>query len=379
MGVFIGVIIGLIALTVLVVLHEIGHAYQAKRCGVVIEEFGIGLPPAVWKKKLKNGITFSINWLMFGGFVKLKGEYDEAKKKGDYGASTFLQKTKILFAGVTANWIAAAILLTFLSLFGMPKILSNQFYLKNDASTITKPVEAVSVSSGSAADKAGIKSGDYIIKFNNTKVKTDEQLLDLLDENKGKSVSILYRRNGTDYKTQVNLGTNITKGYLGVGLGQRQYIRSTWSAPIVGIVTTAQFTWETLGGLGNMLVNLSTSIAEKFSPDKNVRDNGSEKLKNVGDSVAGPIGIIGTIFPAASHAGFAQIILLTAVISISLAVMNILPIPALDGGRWITMAIFKLFRKKLTIKREESIQTFGFLVMMGLIILVTILDVKKLF
>ena len=109
MGLIFGIIIGLIILVLLVVAHELGHAIVAKRNGVVVEEFGVGLPPTAWKKKLKNGVLFSLNWLPLGGFVKLQGENDAARKKGDYGAATFMKKTKILFAGVTVNWLIAVV------------------------------------------------------------------------------------------------------------------------------------------------------------------------------------------------------------------------------------------------------------------------------
>jgi regulator of sigma E protease len=95
--------------------------------------------------------------------------------------------------------------------------------------------------------------------------------------------------------------------------------------------------------------------------------------------VAGPIGILGTIFPAAEQAGLTQLIFLTAIVSLTLAVMNALPIPALDGGRWFTMALFRLLKKPLTKEIEEKIQTVGFMVLMGLIIVVTVADVGKLF
>src|SRR5690606_35259252 len=108
----IGVVTGLLILVFLVVLHELGHAIVARRNGVVVEEFGIGFPPRAWKRKLKNGILFTLNWLPLGGFVKLQGEYDSADKKGDYGAASFWQKTKIILAGVLINWLIAAILLS---------------------------------------------------------------------------------------------------------------------------------------------------------------------------------------------------------------------------------------------------------------------------
>ena len=106
------VAIGLFVLVILVVLHELGHAVAARRNGVVVEEFGIGFPPRAWAKKLKNGVLFSLNWLPLGGFVKLQGENDSATKKGDYGAASMWAKTKILLAGVLANWVTAVILFT---------------------------------------------------------------------------------------------------------------------------------------------------------------------------------------------------------------------------------------------------------------------------
>ena len=132
-----GIILGLLILVFLVVVHELGHAIVARRNGVVVEEFGIGFPPKAWGKKLKNGVLFTLNWLPLGGFVKLQGEHDAANKKGDYGAASFWQKTKILLAGVGINWIVAALLLTVLAWTGLPKVLPDQFTVASDT-TVTK-------------------------------------------------------------------------------------------------------------------------------------------------------------------------------------------------------------------------------------------------
>src|SRR5690606_26174746 len=122
MDVVVGVIIGLIILSILVALHELGHALAALKSGVVVQEFAIGFPPRAWAKKLKNGVVFSLNWLPLGGFVRFRGVYDSASDKGDYGAASYLQKTGILVAGVAMNWAVAALLLTVLTLVGLPKI-----------------------------------------------------------------------------------------------------------------------------------------------------------------------------------------------------------------------------------------------------------------
>jgi regulator of sigma E protease len=122
-----------------------------------------------------------------------------------------------------------------------------------------------------------------------------------------------------------------------------------------------------------------SGIFLQFSPNETTRDQANANLQEVSESVAGPVGILGTIFPQAEKAGLTQIVFLTAIISLTLAVMNALPIPALDGGRWFVTALFKLLKKPLTKEREEKIQTTGFLILIGLVVLVTIADVTKLF
>lgn len=356
------IIVGLVILVFLVVGHEFGHAIQARRSGVIVEEFGVGLPPRALKRRLKNGVLLTLNWLPLGGFVKLQGEYDAADKKGDYGATTFLQKTKILLAGVLINWIIAAILLTILALTGLPKVLPNQVTIPGDTTIISQPVKIVSLIKNRAAAKSNIRVGDTIVRFAGYEVPTVDRLLELIKQEKGQKVTVIFDRNGLERSTIVTLGSNSTNGIFGAGLGQRQLIMATWSAPFVGVATTAQFTWATIQGLGGLIGNIASS-----------------GLKTVGDSVAGPIGILGTMFPTAIQDGLTQLVFLTALISLSLAVMNILPIPALDGGRWLMMTIFRLSKKKLTKEREEKIQVVGSLMIMALVILVTISDVAKLF
>lgn len=370
---------GLFILVLLVVAHELGHAMSARRNGVVVEEFGVGLPPQAWKKKLKNGIIFSINWLPLGGFVKLQGENDAADKKGDYGAATFFQKTKILLSGVLMNWLVAAVLFTVLAFVGLPKIIPNQISIPNDTVVIGGPVEIAGITKNYPADNAGLKSGDKIIRFSGQEVSDVDRLLALIAQNKGDSVVVVYSRDGAEKNVVVNLKDDANKEIFGAGIGQREMIKATWSAPFVGVATTAQFTWATVQSVGDMVGSLISNLVLQLNFDSKVRDTASQELKKVGDGVAGPIGIIGTIFPEARQAGPTQLIFLTAIISLSLAVMNILPIPALDGGRWFTMAIFKLSKKKLTVEIEEKIQTIGFMVLMGLVVLVTFADVAKLF
>lgn len=379
MDLLVGIIVGVIILTFLVVVHELGHAITARRNGVVVEEFGIGFPPRAWGKKLKNNILFTINWLPLGGFVKLQGENDSASKKGDYGAATFWQKTKILLAGVMMNWLAAIVILSFLALIGLPKLFDGQYYLPNDANISKGQVEIAYVGKDSPAEKAGIKVGDKIVSFAGQDIESSDDLTKKSADEHGKNVEIAYIRN--DKKSVVNAQINEknvdNKGYFGVTTNQRTTIQSTWSAPIVGTVVTAQLTGLTLQGLGSMVGNAVSGFFMQFSPDKTTQKQAHQKLDEAGNSVAGPVGIFGILFPAANKAGIVYVLLIAAVISVSLAVMNILPIPALDGGRWFVTGLFRLMKKPLSKDLEEKIHGTGFMILIGLVILVTILDVSK--
>lgn len=374
-----GIIVGVLILVFLVTVHELGHAIFARRNGVVVEEFGIGFPPRAWAKKLKNGVLFTLNWLPLGGFVKLQGEHDAASQKGDYGAATFWQKTRILLAGVLVNWFVAAVLLTILAWTGLPKLLPSQFSVASDTTIVKKPVEITLVSENSPADKAGLKTGDQIVRFAGNPVSSSEDLSSATEAHKGQTVELIYSRRGVEHSANTTLRTDQKEGYLGVSSAQRQLIQASWSAPIVGVVTTGQFTYVTLQGLGNLLVDFVKGIVFQLSFDSTVREDAGKSLEKAGASVAGPIGILGVIFPSAERAGLTQLTFLTAIISLTLAVMNTLPIPALDGGRWFTMVIFRLLKRPLTKDIEEKIQTVGFMILMGLIIVVTIADVGKLF
>jgi regulator of sigma E protease len=374
-----GIILGLFILVFLVVVHELGHAIVARRNGVVVEEFGIGFPPRAWKKKLRNGVLFTLNWLPLGGFVKLQGEHDSASKKGDYGAASFWQKTRILLAGVGINWLVAAGLFTILAWTGLPKILPDQFSMAADTKVTKQPVEIATLEEGYPAAQAGIEVGDTIVRFAGEEVPTTERFVELTKEHKGDTVDVIYTRDGVEATEQVMLRDAEDGGLFGAGLNQREMFQSTWSAPIVGVGTTFQFTWVTLQELGKLLAGVVSGFFLQFSFDESTRTAANATLNQAGQSVAGPIGILGVIFPAAGQAGLTQVIFLTAIISLTLAVMNALPIPALDGGRWFVTALFRLIKMPLTKEREEKIQGTGFMILMGLVILVTITDVSKLF
>lgn len=380
-----GIVIGVIALTILVVLHELGHALVARRNGVRVEEFGIGFPPAAYKKKVKKSflgknVAYSVNWLPLGGFVKLQGEHDDDKKPGDYGAATFWQKTKILLAGVMMNWLTAVILLMILAWFGLPQLVPHQFTVAGDTRVIYNPVVLASIEKDLPAESAGLKSGDAIISVNGKKVEASAQLSEAAAAHKGEMVRVTYKRDGAERVAHVALRStnNDRRGYLGAGLSQERFTRSTWSAPIVGIGVTAQLTGITLQGLGQVIGDGVSGLVMKLMPNDSAQKQANQKLSSASQSIGGPLSIFGILFPAAERAGMRYVVMMTALISLTLAVMNILPIPALDGGRWFVTAVFRLLKKPLTKEREEKIHGTGFLVLLLLVVLVTVSDLAKL-
>lgn len=375
------ILIGLFLLVILVVVHELGHAIVARRNGVVVEEFGIGFPPKAWGKKLKNGVLFTINWLPLGGFVKLQGENDSATKKGDYGAASLWVKTKILMAGVFINWLTAATIFTVLAITGMPQLVDDQFAVKGDTTEVREPVTLIAVNESSPASDAGLEPGDQIIRLNDQPLSSPEALVTFAQNHKGEEVAITYDRDGGVRTTEVKLRDAVAEGqgYLGAASAQEVITRSTWSAPIVGVATTAQFTWVTLQGLGALVGDVVSGLFFQLSTDETTRQEGSERIGAAGDQVAGPVGILGVIFPAAREAGFTTLMMLTAIISLTLAVMNALPIPALDGGRLFVTLLFRAMKKKLTKEKEEKIHGIGFMVLMLLIVVITVVDVGRFF
>ncbi len=384
MEIILGVLVGLVLLTVIVVIHELGHAIVAKRNGVIVEEFGVGFPPRAkaWKIKksfLGENVTYSINWLPIGGFVKLQGEHDSADGKGDYGSASFWAKTKILLAGVFMNWLTAIVLLTVLAVFGIPKMVDNQFVVSSDVVSTKSPVEIVYITKDTPAEKSGLKVGDEVLKLEGQSVDSPDDLRNLTKHYAGREVTIDRISKEGPSSIKVKLSIDGKKGYLGAAPSQRETLRSTWSAPIVGVGLTWQLTDLTVRGLGDLVGNLFGGLVQKFNPDDNTRKQAEEKINKAGNSVAGPVGLIGMIMPAIVQMGLPFIVFVAVVISISLAVFNILPIPALDGGRWFVTMLYRLFKKDLTKEAEEKIHGTGMMALLFLFLVITVVDVWKFF
>ena len=398
MSVFIGVIVGIFMLTLLVTAHEFGHFLMARKNGVEVEEFGICFPPRAiawrkvdgkwrrlkkseWKNMPGEGLVISLNWLPIGGFCQMKGESAADKRKGTFGASSFWSKTKILFGGVAANWLVSIVILTILAWCGMPHFLENQFQIDSDTKVVAKAkVTLETIMEDSPAQKAGLESGDIVTAIKDgdeaVEIATTKDLLGFLADHRGKNVNLSYMRGDEQREAEVLLNDS-DSAILGAMITGSEVYRSTWSAPVVGLGTTAQLTGETLKGVGKMVANLFSGAIESFSGDEETHKAGTEKLESARDSVSGPVGIIGVLFPAFTNSGLNNLMFLVALISVSLACMNVLPIPALDGGRWLLIAFYKARKKVLTKETEEKIVGRAFMAILGLAAIITIIDIMR--
>ncbi len=383
-------ILGIVLFIGLVVIHEFGHFIVARRNGVEVEEFGIFFPPRIYKRKTKAGWIFSINALPLGGFVRLKGEHDSDTKPGTFGAASLNAKSKIMAAGVFMNLVTALVLFTLISLVGMPKLVDNRFTIKSDSQLVSSRLMAGFIEPGSPADKAGLRPTDELTDiakpgYSPVAFGSKDKLPQITRSFAGQKVTIFYVRDGQHHQTTAvllsakavtaSLKTDNPKGYLGIIPAEFQLRRSTWSAPVVAVGLSAQLTGLTFQGLGHALGGLGSTLAGILTGNTTARQNGQATASA---DVAGPVGIF-EILKSGSLLGYQYMLFIIAYISLTLAIMNILPIPALDGGRlWITL-ISRGLKRPLSARAEEAVNAAGFFVLIGLIILITIVDVKRFF
>jgi len=383
-------VVGVLLFSGLILVHEWGHFITARRAGVEVEEFGLFFPPRLYKHKTKGGWLFTINLLPVGGFVRLKGEHDSDTEPGTFGAASTWVKTKIMAAGVVMNLVTALVMLTILAVIGIPKLIPNQFTVKRDTQLISQEVLIGYVEPGSPAAKAGLQPEDQLNDislpgYSPVSLENADKLPSITKNFAGKTVIVYYTRAGHLRQSRTTLLTAKAvaasqksanpKGYLGISPTQFTLQRSTWSAPVVAIGLSAQITVLTFQGLGHALAGLGSLIAGGVTGNTVARQHGQTSATA---QIGGPIAIF-AIMKSGSLLGYQFMLFIIAIISLTLAIMNILPIPALDGGRlWITL-IARAFRKPLSSGLEEALNLAGFVVLGILFILISIVDVKRYF
>lgn len=354
------IFLGVLLFALLVIAHEWGHFIVARRNGVEVEEFGIGFPPRLFGKKF--GETFyTFNLLPLGGFVKLKGETDSDKRPGSFGAARLSTKAKVLMAGVAMNVVCIFVIILFLALTSLPSIFPGQYSVPANETVSRERIVAAQVNENSAAEEAGIEMGDEIVSVAGVEVTSPEGLQDVTGKHQGQPVELVFVRDGETLAARAKLGSNKKTGYLGVEPIELSTSRYTWAAPQVAFGITLQMLWLVLAALGGIILSLFI-------------DTGAPATA----SLTGPVGIVFMLQNLGSF-GLEYLLILVAAISASLAVFNALPIPALDGGRLALIAGARVLNKPLTPKVENAVHGTGFLALMALFVLITVLDVQKFF
>ncbi len=389
-------IIAILLFAGLVLVHEWGHFIVARRNKVDVEEFGLGLPPTIKHIKTKSGMKLSLNWLPIGGFVKLKGEHDGDKRPHSFGAASLSVKSRILLAGVTMNLIAGLVILTVLAVIGMPKLITanqfghDQFTVKSDTKISKKEVLAIYVEPGSPAQKAGLANLDRIQSISGggktIAITSEENIKQATSKFAGKTVTLVYYHDGKKITKTVTLrspseveptiNTDHQKGYLGVEPYGLEFTRSTWSAPVVAAGFTWQLTVLSFQGLGHAISGLGSLIAGATTGNQQARQNGQAQATS---QVGGPVAIFKILWGTGSI-GYQYMLAIIALISLTLAIFNVLPIPALDGGRLFMILVSRgIFKKPLSKLAEERMVATGMALLLTLVVLITIVDVKRFF
>ncbi len=382
-------ILGLVLFVSLVVVHELGHFIAARRNGVKVEEFGIFFPPRLFKKRMKNGYDFTINLLPLGGFVRLKGEHDADKQPGSFGAASLKNKTKIMLAGVVMNLLVALVLFTIVAWLGMPKLLTkdtvgqDQFTVASDTKIIKDVqnkgiVKVDQIINDSPAQKIGLSNNDQILAVAGITIDSPGKLSATTKANVGKMVTIVFKHSEEATPITKSVQLNNQSPYLGVGSysaeSGAQIRRSTWSAPVVATGLTIQMTRLTFKGLWTAVKGFGQWLAGLATHNKTQRQTGQQQAT---EQVVGPVGIY-FILKDIAHTGLTLLLFLIATISLALAIMNLLPIPALDGGRlYLLLITRKLTGKPLSKNLEEKIVGTSFALIMALFILITIVDIHR--
>jgi len=359
---FITIFIFIAILTILILVHEFGHFITAKWAGARVEEFGIGFPPRVFG--LKKGETlYSVNLLPIGGFVKIYGE--DGDKKNDtrsFASKPLRVRSSIIAAGVLMNIVLSVVLLSFGHFIGLPQVIDGSD-VSGDISNIV--VRIAAIAQASPAHEAGIRVGDVIDAMQSEGMRLDtiqtiENVQEFTSGHIGKSVLLSMKRGGEVFeKTVVPRADPPTgEGAIGIAMIRTGQVSYPWyRAPLKGAESTFFLVRDTVKAFATIIMDYVSTGA-------------------LTEELAGPIGIA-VITGQVQQLGFIFLLQFIALISINLAIINILPFPALDGGRLLFLAIEKLKGSPVNQKYEKFAHTVGFALIILLMILVTFRDIGR--
>ncbi len=358
------VLLVIIILAFLIVIHELGHFIAAKIFGVKVEEFGVGYPPRAFLFGRIGGTEYTLNWIPFGGFVRLFGEEESTHNRGSFMDSPRWKQGVILVAGVCMNAIAAWGLFSAGLALGVPRIV-DQAQPGQPAHLYVSDVIA-----GSPAEAAGIAAGDEILSVHDQKGMspdslTPDSMVAFVQARGGQPLSITLMHAGTTTSARVIpanavVAQNAGKPALGVGL----VLVAMQSLPPLEAIKEGLTvsTYNSFADVGAALWGILLSAV-----------HGAPNLQGV----VGPVGLVSAVADA-SRSGLGELFSLAGFISVNLVIVNLLPIPALDGGRLAVLIIESLTRRRAPKLAVQLVNTVGLALIILLMVTVTYHDVARL-
>ena len=353
------IIIFILVLAVLIFVHELGHFLFAKWAGIRVDEFAIGFGPRIWSRKIGQTEYF-LKLIPFGGYVKIFGENpDDDSINGPDRNRSFVHKPKleqiaVLGAGVLFNFIFAYLL--FIITFSSGVLASNESYPQYRDRMTDAHIAVTFVSPGSPAEKAGLMAGDTLI------ANSIKEIQDNINASQNNGVEIKYKRDGLENKIKIIAEEKIVEGKYAIGIAMDDV--ATLRLPFhLAIYEGWRFTVHIISAT---VVGFYDLIAGAF--------HGTSSL----DSVTGPVGIAGLVGDA-MKLGFTYLLMFTALISINLGVLNLLPFPALDGGRILFVAIEAIIRRPIKPVIANTVNAIGFGLLILLMVFITYKDIARLF
>jgi len=345
-------------LVFLIVAHEFGHFIAAKIFGVRVLEFGVGYPPRALRLGKIGDTEYTLNWIPFGGFVRLFGEDGETHGKGSFPDATRWKQALILVAGVTMNVIAALLLFTGAYSVG---ILHPVAANTPDARLIVSDIVP-----GSPADAAGLQEGDYVISLSDPAgdtlvTPTPDSVTDFVSSRAGEQLTMMYVRGTATSSAILHPAQGVIPGdaqRAAIGLGL--VLVTTQAEPLNGAFVDGYYQTE-----GTLIVSLQGlwMIVRGFA-------HGAPDLQEV----TGPVGLVSYVSEA-SRSGWGYVLSLAGFISVNLAVINLIPIPALDGGRLLVVIIESATRRSLPKLAVQLVNTIGVALIIMLMVVVTYHDI----
>ncbi|RJO59266.1 RIP metalloprotease RseP [Candidatus Parcubacteria bacterium] len=352
------ILVFILILGLLIFVHELGHFLAARILGVAVEEFGFGFPPRLWGFRRKKTI-YSLNWIPLGGFVRLKGENDQSQDPESFSAQKAWKRLVILVSGVTMNVVLAAVIFAFGFRLGLPSDISAG--VPPGGKVRNPQVQIIEIRPDSPAAKFGMQVGDVLLKIGQTPIDSiaaAQRAAKVIGEN---SVSVEFSRSGQVLSGQVVLQNlpELNQPGLGVSLVHSGLVSFPWWQAIWQGCQTA------IRALGMIVAAFAQIIKDLLFEQRVTVD------------VAGPVGIA-MLTGQVARLGFIYLLQFAALLSLNLALINILPVPALDGGRVLFLLLEKIRGKPISQTLEAKIHNTGFVILLLLIMMVTFRDIWKL-